>query len=149
MEYFDEINSLKYLYLIDLKEPCDNQLIINIQEATISNRDESLEIGGKEIGPVRAISAGNGRKYRIYFDSYISYCVTNERYTVMYEYEERIGRLFCIYSKSYFLDHIKQHTIAEFLHENENVNIKHYSINCLNHVVDIVSISEPVTTTVL
>ena len=59
------------------------------------------------------------------------------------ENEERIGRQFCIYSKSNYLDYIRDTTVVNDIYDYENI-LKHYAINCQNHVIDIVTIDEPV-----
>ena len=57
--------------------------------------------------------------------------------------EERMGRLFCIYSKSNYLDYIRNNTIVEYIRDGE---LKHYSINCLHHTIYIASMEEPMVT---
>jgi len=49
-----------------------------------------------------------------------------------------------IYTKSNFLDYIRKDTNAEEFYEYHNESLKHYSINCENHVVHIATIEEPI-----
>ncbi|MGG0847798.1 hypothetical protein [Peribacillus simplex] len=77
---------------------------------------------------------------RIEFDWYISYSVRNESFTMLDEYEEFKGGIFCIYSKSRYLDFVKLSTIASDFHPEP---YKHYGINALNHIIDVVSTDPP------
>lgn len=144
MDFFDEINNLKYLYLISIVEPVDNELLITIKEATVSSEQEDLFVGNKNLGPVRSISSdGPGAEYEIFFESYGSYSITNESFTALNEKDERVGRLLCIYSKSTFLDYIRETTLVNYVYDY-NDTLGHYALNCQNHIVDIVSIDKPV-----
>jgi len=144
MDFFDEINNLKYLYLISIVEPVDNELLITIKEATVSSEQEDLFVGNKNLGPVRSISSDGPRaEYEIFFESYGSYSITNESFTALNEKDERVGRLLCIYSKSTFLDYIRETTLVNYVYDY-NDTLGHYALNCQNHIVDIVSIDKPV-----
>jgi hypothetical protein len=144
MDFFDEINKLKYFYLTNVIEPIDNQLFITIKAATVFSQEEDLFIGGKNLGPVRRITSdGSGVEYEFFFKSYGAYCVTNESFATLNKNEERIGRLFCIYSKSNYLDYIRDTTLVNYTYDYDNT-LKHYAINCQNHVIDIITIDEPV-----
>ena len=59
------------------------------------------------------------------------------------DHEERIGRVFCIYSKSNYLDYIRNSTIVEYIRDGD---LKHYAINCLDHTIYIASMVEPIVT---
>lgn len=75
--------------------------------------------------------------------SYIGYSVRNEPFTVWDRAEESEGHAFRTYSKSQYLDFIKSGAIADEVHAGP---FGHYGMACLNHVVDVVSASEPVVT---
>ena len=144
MYFFDEINELEYLYLISTVEPIDNQLLITIKAATVLAQEEDLFIAYKNLGTVKQVLLdGPGKEYEFHFNTYVTYSIVNESFSYFNDSEERIGRLFCIYSKSNYLDFVKSNTIAEFVLEAE---IKHYAINCLNHIINIASIEEPIVT---
>ncbi|MDP9078291.1 MAG: hypothetical protein M3O71_12740 [Bacteroidota bacterium] len=137
---FGGVNDLRYLFLIDIKEPFDNQLLINIQGAVVSENEEYVSIGGKSLGPVKAVTPDDNKKYAVFFDSYVAYFVQNESFYLHHESSEWTGGLICIYTKSNYLDYIRQNTIAEHILNEE---IKHYSVNCSNHIIHIASISTP------
>jgi hypothetical protein len=129
LNYFEEINKLWGIYLDNLEEPKDNQLLLHIYEAT-----------GSE---------GRNR-YRVYFGSCASYAVTDERYRKLDDgYDKWEGKLFCLLSQSRFLDFICNNTSAETYHDNlheDRGKLKHYAFYCLNHTIDIVSFDEPIIT---
>jgi len=148
IDFFNEINELEYLYLTNIIEPFDNQLLITFKAAIVSSEVENLFVGDKNLGPVRRISSdGPGAEYEVFFKSYGSYTITNESFARLNENEERVGRLFCIYSKSNYLDYIRATTLVNYTYDYDNT-LKHYAINCQNHVIDIVTIDEPVIKTV-
>jgi hypothetical protein len=64
MDFFDEINGLKYLFLVKLKNLPANRLSIIVKEATISEQKEEVIIGGKNLGMAnRILSNGPGKEY--------------------------------------------------------------------------------------
>jgi len=145
MEYFDEINSAKSLFLLNIEEPQDNQVIITIQETTLSGAEEYVKIGDKAIGPLRAIISDEGcRKFNLLFRSYIAYTVMNESFPLWHEYEEWTGKLLRVYSKSNYLDYIRKDTSAKEYFDYVNEKLKHFSINCENHVIHVVTIEQPI-----
>lgn len=142
MDFFDEINGLKYLFFVKLSEPEDNRLSIIVKEATVSKRAADVIIGNKNIGSAKRINYnGSGNKYEIYFNTYAAYSIIDESFYMFKDNQERLGRLLCIYSKSNYIEYIRMNTIVEHIREGE---LKHYAINCLNHIIDIITIDEPV-----
>lgn len=74
------------------------------------------------------------------FESYIGYSVINELFTSWDDYERFEGKkTFRIYSKSRFLDYISNATFAS----QYPGPYLHYGIVCLDHIVNVVTISEP------
>jgi len=144
IDLFDEINNSKHLYFIDLSEPEVNRLSIAVKEATISEQEEDIIIQNKNIGPAkRILFDGPGKVYEFYFQTYAAYCIINESFSMFQDHEERIGRVFCIYSKSNYLDYIRNSTIVEYIRDGD---LKHYAINCLDHTIYIASMVEPIVT---
>jgi len=145
MDFFDEINNLEYLFLLDVKDLPGNKLLIVVKEAIISQQEEDLYIGDKNLGPVRGISKdGQGKEYELFFESYGAYCIVNESFaTFNNDDEQRIGRLLCVFSKSKFMDYIRETTIVDYTYDY-NKTLKHYAVSCLGHVIDIVSKEEPI-----
>src|SRR5258708_14146700 len=132
MEFFDEINDLEYLFLTKMENLAANRLSITIKGATISEKEEDLIISAKNIGPVKRILVdGQGKGYEFFFKSYGAYCVVNESFSMYQDDEERIGRLFCIYSKSHYLNFIHNDILFDDLIDYIG-ELKHYAFNSLD-----------------
>ena len=141
MNYFKKINSHKYLYLTDIAEPADNELRLVIEEAKANGPVEDINIGGTEIEGTRAImSTDDCAMYEVLFENYIGYSVLNESYVSKDDSEEFEGRIFCVYTNSYFLKYIGK---ASFASRDFPGPFRHYGFNCLNHIVDVVSTDGP------
>ena len=141
MDYFDQINNHKYIYLSAINEPEDNSLSFIVEEALAVGAAEEIEVSGVNLPPSRSIEVtSKSKKYKVYFDSYIAYSVLDESYALPDDLEKFSGRLFCIYQKSNFLDYTSK---ASFACDDHPGPSKHYGFNCLNHVINIVSTIEP------
>ncbi|GAB1269064.1 hypothetical protein NBRC116493_23170 [Aurantivibrio infirmus] len=140
MSYFEKINNHKYIYLGSISEPEDNSLRLTIEEA-VSGEEEDIEISGVKLSGSRALEVTDKSCiYEIVFETYVGYSVLDESYTIQDDHEIFEGRLFCIYSKSHFLDYISKATFASDDHPGP---YKHYAFNCLNHIVDVASTRVP------
>ncbi len=142
MEYFNLVNSHDYFYLNNITEPNDNSVRVIIRTAELTDNQAQIEIGESHIENVRAIeSSKSSPNYEIVFSSYVGYSVRDESFA--YGCNEKIlqGKLFCIYEDSEYLNYIKKCTMACDDHPGP---ITHYGINCLNHIIDIISTDEPI-----
>lgn len=118
MEFFEEINSLRWISLV------------NIIEANLA-----LDI--RIIGAVDLSSDVLATAYNIHFKSYTAYCVIDETY---HKPSEDNASLFSISSESAYLDFILAGTTAGgFIAE-----LKHYTFYCLNHIIHVAAFEEPV-----
>jgi hypothetical protein len=146
MKLRDQIDAHRYLYLTAIAEPEDNALLLRIEEARSESPAEDLTINGTTISGLRNIeSTESCSSYEIRFDWYVSYAVRNEAFTSIDEYERHDGRLFCIYTRSRFLDFVKSSTFAS---DDYPGKFTHYGFNCLNHIVDVASCDPPSITMV-
>lgn len=140
VKYFDVINSCKYLFLKEIREPEDNSLSIIIEEAA-EGVEPAILASGKDSLSGKEISVTNkSRVFEIYFDSYIGYSVVDESLALPDASEVFDGRIFCIYEKSNYLNYLKK---ASFATEDHPGPFIHYGFNCLNHIVDIAPADEP------
>ncbi|MEK4978626.1 hypothetical protein [Bacillus sp. FSL K6-6540] len=141
MKYSDLLN-LKDIYLEQIFEPEENTLRLLFSRSRTSETPETITIGEKEIEDTYSIDVDETLPFiQMDFEWYIGYSVRNESYTSWDDYEEFEGKIFRIYSKSRYLDFIK---VGTFASEDYPGPFKHYGISCLNHVVDVASVSEPI-----
>ena len=137
----EEIDSCRYLFLRDLSEPEENTLRVVVEEAKADGPPEDLEILGKVIrGTIPIDSDESCRLFELVWSSYVAYGVRNESFTAWDDSEEWQGRLFRLYSKSHFRDYVSRATFAS----NEYPGpLRHWSLLCENHLVDVVACVEP------
>lgn len=141
MNYLDLMN-LKNIYLKNLEEPEENFLRLTFIRSKTSANSESINLGDKVIGNVHSIDYDYTLPLiQIDFESYIGYSILNESFTSLDDYEKFEGKAFRICSKSRYLDFIKVDTFASEEYPGPFI---HYEIACFNHIIDIVSISEPI-----
>lgn len=81
--------------------------------------------------------------YEIIFDDYVIYQNRNESYTVWDDYEIRKGNYLIIFEKSRLLDYYED-VLFDFDDEETKSNKrKHYGVYTENHILDVISNSEP------
>jgi hypothetical protein len=139
------LNSIKYLYLQELSEPRDNSLRIVVEEA-VANRSAQMPVQPKlpEIAeihrnawPIESIAGC--RTFELAWQSYVACLVTEECVGSCGESSGEVytGKLFRVYTKSHFLDHLARATGAHIK------PIQHYKLICLNHLIDVASYAPP------
>jgi hypothetical protein len=141
----DSINLVKYLYLREISEPRDNSLRITIDEA-IDNRQASSPVLS-DLPGLRDIQADSWpiettpecRSFELSWAHYVAYLVTEECVGSCGVYEDEVytGKLFRVYTKSHFLEHLARDTGAH------TQPIQHFKLTCLNHVIDIAAYTSP------
>ncbi|ASR46573.1 hypothetical protein B4V02_07735 [Paenibacillus kribbensis] len=145
MKYSD-LSNLKDIYLDQIFETRDNHLRLLFSRSKTNRVAETMTIGNIEINESYSIDIDvTLPQIQMDFEWYIGYSIRNESYTVWDDYEQFDGKIFRIYSKSRYLDFIKTSTIATGDYPGP---YKHYGISCLNHIIDIVSTSDPIITEV-
>jgi len=118
MEFFEEINGLRWISLVNINE-AKSELDIRI------------------IGAVDLNSDVLATAYNIYFKNYAAYSVIDESYTI---HPDDTSELFRIYTQSNYLDFLRIDTTADtFISE-----LKHYAFYCLNHIIHVAAFEEPV-----
>lgn len=78
------------------------------------------------------------------WSSYIGYSVENESY-VLPEPKESVGegRLMVVFTESVYLSYLSKATLASADYPG---SFKHWALCCLNHIVKVASVEEPVIT---
>lgn len=139
---FEEINSLKSLFLLGINEPVDNRLLIKVKESIALDQNEFVKVGTKSIGPIKKlVKTGKSRGYSIFFRSYAAYSIFDESYLIAEDKNDCEGRLLCVYAASRYLDFVRARTFMETIRQEE---LKCYAVNCVNHAIFIASSDEPV-----
>ncbi|AND41472.1 hypothetical protein A361_20670 [Cytobacillus oceanisediminis 2691] len=138
MNYSELLQYQGYIYLNSIFEPEDNTLIIDIDrcirnDILVCENDTSSSYGSIDVDETLPI-------IRLKFDWYIAYSVRNESFTTIDAYEHYEGRVFSLYSKSRYLNFIEVGTIADEIYPGP---FKHYGINALNHIIDVISTEPP------
>ncbi|WP_088044683.1 hypothetical protein [Bacillus sp. EAC] len=142
MKYADLFNKKGYHYLDKIEEPDINSLRISINRCKVNENSEDLVVDDKIISDVHSIEIDEKLPLiQLNFDSYVSYSVINESFTVLDDYEIFEGNSFRIFKKSRYIDFINIGTIAKDIFYEETYT--HYQIACLNHIVDVISFNEP------
>ena len=81
--------------------------------------------------------------YEIVFDDYVIYQNRNESYTVWDDYEIGRGNYLIIFEKSRLLDYYEDVLFDFDDEETKREKRKHYGIYTENHILDVISNSEP------
>jgi hypothetical protein len=140
MAIHDEIDSCKYLFLCELGEPEENTLRVVVAEGK-AGPPEDRQIMGKVVRGIRRIECDEScRRFILVWPSYVAYSVLNELYTSWDDSEEWEGKLFRLYSKSHFRDYVARATCASDSYPGP---LRHWSLLCLSHIVDVIACSEP------
>jgi hypothetical protein len=79
------------------------------------------------------------RTFELTWKVYVAYLVTEECVGSCGKYDAELfdGRLFRVYTKSHFLNHLEKDTGA---HADP---IHHYKLVCLNHLIDVAAYAPP------
>jgi len=136
----DCLNAVKYLYLRNLTEPRDNSLRIVVQEAVDNPplpKLRELATNVVHVSPIE--STESCRTFEMTWRHYVAYLVTEECVGSCGSDEDEIysGKLFRVYTKSHFLEHLARDT---GLHTKP---ILHYKLICLNHLIDVAAYAAP------
>ena len=141
----DFLDSAQYLYLRELAEPCDNSLRLVVQEAVV-NPDglvrshpelPELEEILRRSSPIESTDAC--RTLELTWKRYVAYLVAEEGAGSCGQDADEIytGKLFRVYTKSHFLEHLSRDT------GGHTEAILHCKLICLNHLIDVAAYAPP------
>jgi hypothetical protein len=79
------------------------------------------------------------RSFELIWKRYVAYLVTEECVGSCGNYDDEIftGKLFRVYTKSHFLEHLARDT------GGHTEKIQHYKLTCLNHLIDVAAYAPP------
>ena len=133
-----DLNRLNYVYLTEIGEPKDNVLELVIEQALASDFREELD--GLGTSPDEPVGAGELLEtYRIEFPNYIAYAIRDESFARNDTLEAYEGTLARLYRESKFLEYVDATSTGLRTKDTH----KHYSLLCLEHVVEVVSTDTP------
>jgi hypothetical protein len=142
----DALDSVRYVFLRELSEPRDNALRLVVQEAVQNPAAVALprvadlpEVAALRRNATPIQSTVNCRTFELTWKRYVSNSVTEECVGSSGNYDDEVftGKLFRIYSRSHFLEHIARDT------GGHTDAIRHYKLVCLNHLIDVAAYSPP------
>jgi hypothetical protein len=137
VEWLD-LNRLNYVYLMAIREPKDNVLELVIEQAPASDFREDLE--GLGVSPDDPVDIDQLLEtYRIEFPNYVAYAIRDESFARNDTSEDYLGTLARLYRQSKFLDYVDSTSTG--LRTNDR--LQHYSLLCLEHVVEVASMGTP------
>ena len=132
------LNRLNYIYLTSVREPKDNVLELIIEQASASDFREEFEgLGMSPDDPVNIEESLSA--YRIEFPNYVAYAIRDESFARNDTCEDYEGTLARLYYESKFLEYVNTTSTAL----GTKHTLKHYSLLCLAHVVEVVATSAP------
>lgn len=144
---FDEINNLKYIFLLNLTDNNDCDLHIQICGANVRpSTMEDIQDAVNDFPNINdilqnsdVVEMDTSTIYDINFKNYLSY---SSRYEMFANYDDMSnvekGVLFRIYKNSKFLEYLK---IASII--LDDFKYKHYQVICESQIIDIVSYEPP------
>ena len=133
-----DLNRLNYVYLTEIGEPKDNVLELIIEQAPASDFREEIEALG--ISPDEPVGAGELLEtYRIEFANYIAYAIRDESFARNDTLETYEGTLARLYRESKLLEYVDSTSTG--LRTKDA--LQHYSLLCLEHVVEVISTDTP------
>jgi|SRR5471030_1881548 len=129
-----------------ISEPCNNELTLEIFEAftlpaspdTLRPLSEALDLNLPLGSPIEHVSGC--KIFTLQWPNYVAYSVRNESYTTVDNYEVFEGKKIVKYSKSRYLDFVRDATFADDSYPGP---MTHWGIFCLNHIIDVVSCHQP------
>jgi hypothetical protein len=135
----------KYLYLLELREPRDNSLCVVVREAVVN--PDGLVRSHPDVPELEELSRGGSPiestdscwTFELTWKHYVAYLVTEECVGSCGQYEDEMftGKLFRVYTKSHFLEHLARDT------GGHTAEVLHYKLTCLNHLVDVAAYGPP------
>ena len=135
------LNESEYLDLAELGEPEQNSLRLVVLETKVSAGPIAGSVAPPIPGAEPIIHSTGCRVFEIEWDSYIAYSVRNESYSQNASGDQFEGKHFRVYSASRYLEFVAAATIASKIAPGP---FRHWALVCLNHVVDVVSVDEPI-----
>ena len=136
-------------FLCDLREDCDNRLVITICRSQTNPEAQPEQTGNAAFTSIleqcTLIEPDESQTMEIVFENYIIYQVRNESYCSYDPDEKCIGKYLSVFEKSKLLDALPLLTDAVRFEDGTYFPgaWKHYGIYTQNQIIDVASHAEP------
>lgn len=117
MQYLENINKIDYLFLTDIYEPDENELLLQVKGAVVADAETEVYVTAEKTIRANALSIDrNAPCFEIYFENYVAYHVLNESFSgsAPDDQFEKVG--FCrfrVFSRSEYMEYILKTTFAD------------------------------------
>lgn len=136
---------MDYLFLTDIYEPRDNELLLEIKGGIVANEEVDVYVTSEKSIKGSPVSIDREDPYyQIFFENYVAYHVLNESFAGFDpndNFVETGSNRLRIFTKSGYMEYILKETFANDIFPNE---MKHYGLYTENHVVHIIAFKDPV-----
>lgn len=145
MQYLENINKIDFLFLTNIYEPGDNELLLEVKGGLVANEERDVYVTAEKSIKAHSVSIDNEAPYySLFFDNYVAYQVLNESFAAGSEKDvyEMVGprRRLVVFSESGYMDYILKETFADDIFPGE---MKHYGIFTEDHVVHVIAFKDP------
>lgn len=145
MEYLDQINSHKYLFLEKLCEQENFSIFViegRVDYSKKENLNEILESApSQEMFPI--ISDQHCKRYKMIFKNYLTYLVRKETFTTWNNVDEFIGNKIRKYSISSFYEFAKISSSIDYAMAFMDIEeYFHVQICCEDHIIDVITAND-------
>lgn len=146
----DQLNDKFGIYLNHLIHVHDDELVLfTSEERVIDDETEDMPFNEgtehafslRNVHPIR--SDESCRKYKVTFKGFFVYQVVAEDCIEWSEEEEFTGKFVRIFTKSRYLNFIKEHLRVGWFSETPETEYKHYEFPCSNFIVDVAAANDP------
>ena len=135
----EKIDSCKEIFVTNIYEPKENQLVIEIALGRVSEIEKNFRVSNSKVFSGRQIFFDeSSEKYRLFFDSYISYWVVNEGFEKVMA-GKYSGNRIREYEESSFIDFCREETTGFAI--LEGIPTRHFMLVSQNHIINILTVS--------
>jgi hypothetical protein len=126
-----------WIFLTDLREPEENSLRLTVAEAITGAPTVKLAEIASLVAPIEITSSS--RRFELVWTRYVAYSVRNESFAQPDKERPSFVSVFVERESSAYLKFLEETTFATAVKP-----MRHWEINCLNHVIDVVSFDGPI-----
>jgi hypothetical protein len=133
-----ELNQYRYFFLESIHT--DENVVTIYLKVGKEGDPEDLTLNGVTLRGTKPVIEDEDLQIEVVFPSFIAYNVLWESFSVWSDYDIFEGRNIREYSKSRYMEYVRDDTIAT---DEWPGKLRHFGFCCEWHVIDIISIDEP------